>query len=270
MSIFAASPAVQKRSRDDGEPEISPGKRVKNFDFQREPAAQHVPGPPPTSFAGALAQQQQRALEMMDQGAMDREDVEMDMDAGEDAERLESNPVHPWTEAVSAPRMLHQHSNNSLSTVSSSSMPGTPLDLPYNEQWNPSAGGPFCQQQQQQPSQHDMHYPSTSNPTSFTDMNGRTHVFSSSPPLSAYPPPPPSPAGGAFAQSQSPAAPLTLPSNPGPSQKTTSGVMRMRTGVSMGAGIDFDSAVRELEHPVYYGWDCPRQSNTLNMGAHLI
>ncbi|BGP33711.1 hypothetical protein JCM10296v2_005515 [Rhodotorula toruloides] len=267
MSIFTASAAVQKRSRDDGEPEVSPGKRVKTFDLHREPAAaQHISAPPPTSFAGALAQQQQRALEMMDQGAMDREDVQMDMDA---AEPVESNPVHPWTEAVSAPRMLHQHSNNSLSTASSSSMPGTPLDLPYNEQWNPSAGGPFCQQQQQ-PSQHDMHLPSTSNPTSFTDMNGRTHVFSSSPPLSAYPPPPPSPAGGASAQPQAPAAPLNFPSNPWSSHKTTSGVMRMCTGVSMGAGTELDSAVRELEHPVYYGWDCPRQSNTLNMGAHLI
>lgn len=85
---------------------LAPVATPQTFDFHREPAAaQHVSAPPPTSFAGALAQQQQRALEMMDQGAMDREDVEMDMDA---AERLESNPVHPWTEAVSAPRMLHQ------------------------------------------------------------------------------------------------------------------------------------------------------------------
>jgi hypothetical protein len=36
----------------------------------------------------------------------------------------------------------------------------------------------------------------------------------------------------------------------------------------MGAGIEPDSAVRELEHPIY-GW-MPTQNNTLNMGAHLI
>ncbi|GAA6002537.1 uncharacterized protein JCM10292_007717 [Rhodotorula paludigena] len=268
MSFFSSPAAVQKRSRDDEAEECSPGKRTKTFalaEAQRERPSDLPPPPPTPNFTTALAQQQQRELEQMMSGAMHREDIDMDMDGGE---MLPSNPSHPWNAAM-APRMVHQLSNHSLSTASSmdSSMPTTPMDLPFNEQWMPNAGS-SCGTARPPP--QPLGHGSTS---SFTDANGTTHVFSSSPPLSAYPPPLPTPSGGALAQAN-PMDSLAFPAHawsaaaPASSPTKTSGVMRMDPSMGAGAGPDAH-VVRELSHPTY-GWDLPRQSSTLNMGAHLI
>lgn len=107
-----------------------------------------------------------------------------DMDLGGDVEMgsadegaSSSNPLHPWTPA---PRLLHHDSNTSLSSsYAASSLPGTPLDFP--EQYGQLSSHPS--------------YPSASNPTSFTDQNGVSHVFAAAAlphsvpgPLSVYAP----------------------------------------------------------------------------------
>ena len=144
----------------------------------------------------------------------------------------------------------------------------------------PAHSGAFAvQQQQQQQQQHKPAYPSTSNPTSFTDMNGATTFFSSSPPLSLYPPPPPTPTAGAFPR----ANPMDFPAHAwsaahdhqqqqaqaqsSPTKAT--GVMRMEPSMGAGAAVPRDEAVRELDMPTY-GWDVPRQASTLNFGGHMI
>lgn len=233
----------------------------------------------PTAFGTTLAQQQQRALEAMVGGALDRDDVEMDTDGADP--NLTSNPTHPWN-ATWAPGMASSRSLSG-SSCASSSMPTTPLDLPYNEQWMPNGTAqavPVGQQQQQ----HKAAYPSSSNPTSFTDMNGATTFFSSSPPLSLYPPPPPTPTGGSFTHSN-PMDALPFPTHAwsamhghqqqqqqqqqAQSPTKASGVLRMEPSMGAGAAVPQDEAVRELELPVY-GWDVPRQASTLNMGSHMI
>ncbi|GAA5988613.1 hypothetical protein JCM11641_005182 [Rhodosporidiobolus odoratus] len=278
MSILNPSPAVQKRSRDDTEGQ-SPGKRVRTWTVQDEQPQVQLPPPPLTpNFTTTLAQQQQLALEQMSSDAMDREDVKMGADMAMGNE-ITSNPEHPWN---AAPRMLHQLSNSSLYTSSwasgsDSSMPTTPLDLPLNEQ--AMHNNPFAPQPVNiaKPT-----YPSSSNPSCFTDMNGQTRFFSSSPPLSVYPPPPtpsafemsnpfesaafPMHAGGATASARRQPQP--------PVASTTSGVMRMDTPRSLPAEIataqQQNEVVRELHQPVY-GWDMPKQASTLNFGGtHLI
>ncbi|GAA5917704.1 hypothetical protein JCM6882_003481 [Rhodosporidiobolus microsporus] len=287
----------EKRARDEMEHEVSPAKRNRAWSAASDLALQQqqqqnqlfsAPPPPPTpNFSSALAQQQQRALEEMDGGAMDREDVEMGADSamefgmgamGEEV-AIQSNPTHPWN---GAPRMMHQLSSNSLSNSShysgDSSMPTTPLDLPLNEQAS-HGGNPFHPHIiSSKPS-----YPSNSNPTSFTDLNGCTHVFSSSPPLSVYPPPPtPSAYAHDGANPMETAAPFPMHawsaasfahSKPAPAaQTTTQGVMRMdapRSFAPQPLQQQQQEVVRELHQPVY-GWDLPKQASTLNMGAHMI
>ncbi|KAG0655827.1 hypothetical protein C6P46_000679 [Rhodotorula mucilaginosa] len=262
-----------KRSRDQVDGDPSPGKRVKTNAMVEEERARELqaalsaPPPSPTPhWSTALAKQQQRALEMMQGGAIDQEDVEMggESAAGPDGV-LPSNPQHPWNHVSmalggdgSAPRMEHQHSASGNSSSADSSLPSTPLDLPFNEQWDMSSSKPI-----QTPS-----YPSPSNPTSFTNFNGTTVVFSTSPPLSVYPPPP---ATMSTPQQQNPLhAAAGFPMHAW--SASTSGVMRME-GPSMGAGVgappQSPEVVRELNLPSY-GWDLPKQSNTLNMGAHLV
>ncbi|GAA5873737.1 hypothetical protein JCM3774_000153 [Rhodotorula dairenensis] len=269
MSAATATlPTPTKRSRDLVEGDPSPGKRVKTTAMVEEERARELqaalsaPPPSPTPhWSTALAKQQQRALEMMQSSAMDQEDVEM---GGGGQDDLPSNPQHPWNHISldqhgSAPHMSHQLSGASHSGTSSSagsSLPTTPLDLPFNEQWDMSSSKPV-----QRP------YPSSSNPTSFTDFNGTTIVFSTSPPLSVYPPPP---ATMSTPQQQNPLHTAGFPMHGW--SASTSGVMRMG-GPSMGAGVEAPpqspEVVRELNMPSY-GWDLPRQSNTLNMGAHLV
>ncbi|GAA5822459.1 hypothetical protein JCM11251_006346 [Rhodosporidiobolus azoricus] len=292
----------EKRGRDEMDHEVSPAKRNRAWSAASDlsTAQNHqlpTPPPPPTpNFSSALAQQQQRALEQMDEGAMEREDVEMGGDSAmeyglrDGEEGIVSNPMHPWNGGVqqgmgaAAPRMMHQLSNTSLSNSSfysnDSSLPTTPLDLPLNEQGCPAGGAnPFYPHiVSSKPS-----YPSNSNPTSFTDFNGCTHVFSSSPPLSVYPPPPtPSAyAHGAenplehaeFPMHAWSAASYSRPTTPAPAvpSTTTQGVMRMdvpHSAPSLGNGGG-QEVIRELHQPVY-GWDLPKQASTLNMGAHMI
>ncbi|GAA5820373.1 hypothetical protein JCM3770_000813 [Rhodotorula araucariae] len=262
--------AFQKRGREEFEQGPSPGKRAKTFalaEAQREPPVS-LPTPVPTpNFSSALAQQQQRALEAMMSGALEREDIEMDMDGGVAMDpNIVSNPMHPWNAAgISAPSMSHQLSNSASSSSNGSSMPGTPLDMPFNEQWMPNATAQAVPPYK---------YPSPSNPTSFTDLNGCTHVFSSSPPLSVYPPPPPTPTSGTFERAN-PMDTLGFPAHAWgaavhhQSPSKSAGVLRMEPSMGAGAGIPRDDTVRELQMPTY-GWDVPRQANTLNMGAHLI
>ncbi|GAA5977317.1 hypothetical protein JCM10908_004937 [Rhodotorula pacifica] len=285
-SMFAQSatiPTPTKRSRDQVDGDPSPGKRVKTSAMVEEERARELqaalaaPPPSPTPhWSTALAKQQQRALEMMqDSGALDQEDIEMGGEGSSVRDDLPSNPQHPWNhlsmgQGAAAPRMMHQLSTASLSGTSSSadsSLPSTPLDLPFNEQWDMSCSKPV--QQQRAPS---LSYPSSSNPTSFTDFNGTTVVFSTSPPLSVYPPPP---ATMSTPQQQNPLNSASFPMHAwsASASASTSGVMRM-DGPSMGAGVEVPSqsspeVVRELNMPSY-GWDVPRQSNTLNMGAHLV
>ncbi|GAA5838737.1 hypothetical protein JCM9279_003845 [Rhodotorula babjevae] len=269
---FQLSMDCQKRGRDDYEQEVSPSKRSRTFAVVEAPVA--LPTPVPTPIGTTLAQQQQRALEAMVGGALETQDVEMGSDA--DAS-LSSNPLHPWT---AAPGMVASRSLSG-SSCASSSMPTTPLDLPFHDQWMPdgaaqaqSLSGAFAAQQQQQ---HKPAYPSTSNPTSFTDMNGATTFFSSSPPLSLYPPPPPTPTAGAFPR----ANPMDFPAHAwsaahdqqqqqaqsSPTKAT--GVMRMEPSMGAGAAVPRDERVRELDMPSY-GWDVPRQASTLNFGGHMI
>ncbi|BGP18031.1 hypothetical protein JCM10213_008434 [Rhodosporidiobolus nylandii] len=264
--MFSSPTHHQKRQRDDEEG-ASPGKRVRTAAVVEQPQDQLAPPPPTPSFATTLAQQQQRALEQMCNDAMDREDVDMDADMGSDGE-IQSNPVHPWN---GAPRMVHQLSSNSLSASSwasgDSSMPTTPLDLPYNEQAFP--GSSFLPM----PVSQKATYPSRSNPTSFTDLNGTTHVFSSSPPLSVYPPPPtPSAFEHAHDPMESAPFPMHAWSAAGASaaQTTTCGVMRMDAPRSLPPAQA--EVIRELHQPqhVAYGWDMPKQASTLNMGGHLL
>ncbi|GAA6017034.1 hypothetical protein JCM10207_001463 [Rhodosporidiobolus poonsookiae] len=269
MSLFPTSTSPNKRTRDDGEHQPSPGKRIKTWSADENAfppdAPVHAAPPPTPNFSTCLAQQQQRQLEMMNGDAMDREDVEMGGDEG----MIESNPTHPWN--ATAPRMLHQLSSNSLSTSSGdSSMPPTPSDLPFNEQasFNPFAPA-FAQPASAPPAST---FPSASNPTAFIDMNGNTRLFSTSPPLSVYPPSAPS----AYAQHPSPMPSYTLGTCA--KQQTTAGVLRHTGGgfgTGTGTGADAEPhahVVRELHQPPVqtYGWDLPRQASTLNMGAHLI
>ncbi|BGP41750.1 hypothetical protein JCM10450v2_005816 [Rhodotorula kratochvilovae] len=268
MSLFQSPVAFQKRGREEFEQGPSPGKRVKTFalaEAQREPPVS-LPTPVPTPhYSTTLAQQQQRALEAMASGAIDREDVEMDMDGG--ASTDPSNPTHPWNAAgMTAPGMAHQFSNSESSSSNGSSLPGTPLDMPFNEQWMPGHAGA-----QAVPSHK---FPSQSNPTSFTDMNGCTHVFSSSPPLSVYPPPPPTPTSGTF-EHANPMDTLGFPAHAWgaavhqQSPSKAAGVLCMEPTMGAGAALPRDDTVRELQMPTY-GWDVPRQASTLNMGAHMI
>ncbi|GAA5888425.1 hypothetical protein JCM5296_000625 [Sporobolomyces johnsonii] len=272
MSFFP-SPASIKRSRVDNEDHSSPGKRCRTLDlFQasREPTTTAPPPPPTPNFQTTLAQQQQRALERMEFGAREREDVDMDMemDGNMSDASSHSNPNHPWN---TAPRMVHQLSSTSLSASSaaSSSLPGTPLDYPDN--YNLGALPIASTSQASHP------FPSHSNPTAFIDMNGTMHVFSSSPPLSIYPPPStpaadehanpmdttPTTAGGfshgyvaqAYAHSQALAQ---------GKQTTLSGVVRIDGMAEEGMGI-----IRQLDMPSY-GWDVPKQASTLGMGMHLV
>ncbi|GAA6030389.1 hypothetical protein JCM8097_009084 [Rhodosporidiobolus ruineniae] len=272
MSLFQSSPAQAKRTRDDEQEDVSPGKRVRTWTAadDHKPTEIQLPPPPPTpNFRTSEAQTAQRMYEMLQQPYV-HEDVDMGMDS-EDG--IVSNPEHPWN---SAPRMVHQASTHSLSassfTSGDSSMPTTPMDLPFNEQamQNPFLPSSAYTTQPSQPVA-PCGYPSVSNPTSFTDLNGTTHVFSSSPPLSVYPPPS-TPAGYDHSNPME-AAPFPMHAwsavvpKPPPSQ-TTTGVMRMDTphpGAAPAAEV-----VRELHQPVY-GWDMPRQASTLNFaGTHLI
>ncbi|GAA5889264.1 hypothetical protein JCM8208_007822 [Rhodotorula glutinis] len=274
---FQLSMDCQKRGRDDYEQEVSPSKRSKTFAVVEAPVA--LPTPVPTPIGTTLAQQQQRALEAMVGGALETHDVEMgcDADADADAASLSSNPTHPWT---AAPGMVASHSLSG-SSCASSSMPTTPLDLPFHEQWMPdgaaqaqSHSGAFAAQQQQQ---YKAAYPSSSNPTSFTDMNGATTFFSSSPPLSLYPPPPPTPTAGAFPHANPlatfpPHAWSSTPNHhqqPHSSPTKATGVMRMEPSMGAGAAVPRDECVRQLDMPTY-GWDVPRQASTLNFGGHMI
>lgn len=205
-----------------------------------------------------------------------------------------SNPRHPWN--LTAPTMNHQReltdfhpcifirsppplslfsppsqldSTNSLSTSNhssvASSMPTTPLDGSFN--YGPAPP-----------------YPSHSNPTSFTDMNGTTHTFtSSSPPLSVYPPLPPTSENGpvshgfvaqAYANAQAKQQTQGF--------TTTSGVVRIDNPQADAPGetiMSDDGAApkeeeqkpRVLAQPTYgYGWDYPRQSNAFALGGHLV
>ncbi|GAA5928101.1 hypothetical protein JCM3775_002817 [Rhodotorula graminis] len=264
---FQLSMDCQKRGRDDHEQEVSPSKRSKTFAVVEAPVA--LPTPVPTPIGTTLAQQQQRALEAMVGGALETQDVEMGTD---DAASLSSNPLHPWT---AAPGMVASRSLSG-SSCASSSMPTTPLDLPSHEQWIPDNQA-HAQAQQQQQQQHKAAYPSSSNPTSFTDMNGATTFFSSSPPLSLYPPPPPTPTAGAFPRANplatfsshgwASAAPDHHQQHSSPTKAT--GVMRMEPSMGAGAAVPRDEAVRELDMPTY-GWDVPRQASTLNFGGHMI
>jgi hypothetical protein len=136
-------------------------------------------------------------------------------------------------------------------------MPSTPLDLAFNEQGQQNSFYPI-------PASNS-HIAPSNNTSSFTDHNGITHVFSSSPPLSVYPPPSNSPSemyvgnpmetapfpmrawsAGGFATSKS------APSS------TTSGVLRLNTGE--GAEV-----VRELHQPAWNGF---KQSSTF--GSHMF
>lgn len=202
-----------------------------------------------------------------------------------------SNPRHPWN--LSAPSMTNQRrffvtfslvwifanyflppsfhfhlsrlaSTNSLSngsSVASSSMPGTPLDGTFNYTTTPS-------------------YPSHSNPTSFTDMNGNTLTFqSSSPPLSVYPSLPSTSTSGpvshgfiaqAYANAQNKQQNFT----------TTTGEVRIETPQNQTETMMVDEGVNEVQEeekprvlaqPTYgYGWDYPRQSNAFALGGHLV
>ncbi|BGP56769.1 hypothetical protein JCM8202_004458 [Rhodotorula sphaerocarpa] len=298
-SVFANMgnvPTPTKRSRDQVDGDPSPGKRAKTNMLVEEQRAreqqQALAAPPPSPtphWSTALARQQQRALEMMQGDAMDQEDVEMGADGAQDhgtgpegAIQMPSNPHHAWNDAP-APRMMHQLSTTSLSGASSSadsSLPNTPLDLPFNEQWDPSSGAVMPSSA---PKPIRASYPSSSNPTSFTDLNGTTIVFSSSPPLSVYPPPP---ASMSTPQQMNPlhaAAGFPMHAWSAAAASSTCGVLRMGavpgSDASNGAAPSSSAAateatssaevVRELNLPAY-GWDMPRQGNTLNMGSHLV
>ncbi|GAA5878101.1 hypothetical protein JCM8547_002829 [Rhodosporidiobolus lusitaniae] len=277
--------AREKRSRDDYDQECSPEKRSRTRNandasldspshsfHQPDQLPPHVPTHNVTS---TLAQQQQRALEQMSAGAMEREDVEMgmdqDMDGNGSGSDLESNPVHPWSAAV-APRMVYQLSSNSLSASSfasgDSSMPTTPLDLPLNEQGVPAhafftstssyhgysalptPAGSLPSQSKPSPSSH--------NPTSFTDMNGTTHYFaSSSPPAPSFPAPMNTPAD-LWGEKANPMESAPFPMH-------AWGAAHAAQGVSGGMSVE-----QEKKPVAAYGWDVPKQANTLNMGAHLI
>ncbi|GAA5833014.1 hypothetical protein JCM3766R1_000399 [Sporobolomyces carnicolor] len=265
MSLASSPFALSKRIRDDVEEGSPSGKRSRTFEPHHQ-VEQPQQAPPTANFASTLAQQRQEALERMEAGAVDREDVDMDGGHMSDSSTA-SNPRHPWN--LTAPAMNHQHSTNSLSTSNhssvASSMPTTPLDGSFNYGPAPS-------------------YPSHSNPTSFTDMNGTTHTFtSSSPPLSVYPPLPPTSENGpvsygfvaqAYANAQAKQQTQGF--------TTTSGVVRIENPQADAPGetmMSDDGAVpkeeeqkpRVLTQPTYgYGWDYPRQSNAFALGGHLV
>ncbi|GAA5964906.1 hypothetical protein JCM3765_004102 [Sporobolomyces pararoseus] len=262
MSFNSSPFGLSKRTREEVEEGSPSGKRCRTF---QPPSSVELPqeAPPTANFASTLAQQRQEALERMEFGAAEREDCEMDSGNMSDGSNT-SNPKHPWN--LSAPSMTNQASSNSLSnnsSVASSSMPTTPLEGSFNYTTNPS-------------------YPSHSNPTSFTDMNGNTLTFqSSSPPLSVYPSLPPT-------ASQGPASPFIAQAYANAQAKqqsqggftTTSGVVRIEQPQNESESMMTDELDRTKEEeekprvlaqPSYgYGWDYPRQSNCFALGGHLV
>lgn len=251
--------------------------------------------PPTANFVTTLAQQRQQALEKMEFGAAEREDTEMDGNVSDGSST--SNPVHPWN--VSAPTMAHQGtyplyriaelldfaydvsslrdpvafplqlaSSNSLSNSStaSSSMPGTPLDGVFNYSTTSSS------------------YPSHSNPTSFTDMNGNTITFAStSPPVPSFTPPPnPSTAGpvshgfvaqayaNAQAKQQQDSQPQGYSAHPGAGCAENDLAMQGDAGMAQDGGVNETKPMNQPTATYGYGWDYPRQSNCFAMGGHLV
>lgn len=268
MSLNSSPFGSSKRKRAELEEGSPSGKRSRTF-HSLHAVEQPQQAPPTANFASTLAQQRQEALEKMEFGAAEREDCEMDSGNVSD-ESTASNPNHPWN--LSAPSMAQQPSFNSLSnnsSVASSSMPGTPLDGSFNYATTPS-------------------YPSNSNPTSFTDMNGNTLTFpSNSPPLSVHPSL--STIGshgpvshGFVAQAHANAQAKLQSQAQGQSERafaTTSGAARVEQPVDQVETLMTDEAGRSTEEgekprvfpqPSYgYGWDYPRQSNAFALGGHL-
>ncbi|GAA5824191.1 hypothetical protein JCM10212_002731 [Sporobolomyces blumeae] len=283
MSLASSPAYASKRSRADVEESSPSGKRTRTFQLSHS-VEQPQAAPPTPNFSTTLAIQRQQAFERMEIGAAEREDVDMGMDAGMDGMdggntsdgSSSSNPRHPWN--VNAPQMAHQASMNSLSTsvgTSPDSMPTTPLDGTFNYQ---TAQASFDS------NLADASYPSRSNPTSFTDMNGTTHVFqSSSPPLSVYAPLPR--AGVAPAQGGPVSHGFVAQAYANAQQKVqqgsiATGVVRIEepsSSASMamdghsaaGGGGGEAEVVRELAVPAYC-WDYPRQSNSFSLGGHLV
>ncbi|GAA5934559.1 uncharacterized protein JCM15063_004615 [Sporobolomyces koalae] len=218
MAFDTSSPfSISKRTRDEGEVESPSGKRTRTIAPVLAPEAPQI-APPTPNFVTSLAQQRQQEFERMDFGSAEREDTEMDGGDMSDGSTT-SNPRHPWN--LASPPMAHQASSNSLSnsSIASSSMPTTPLD------------GQF----------HYAGYPSHSNPTSFTDMNGTIHTFSN--------PPPPSPADS---------APTASTSGP------------ISHGFLAQAHANAQAKLQQSTGQPSYGWDMPRQSNNFVLGGHLV
>ncbi|GAA5906434.1 uncharacterized protein JCM6883_004478 [Sporobolomyces salmoneus] len=263
MSLASSPFGFSKRVREEVEEASPSGKRCRTVQPDQQ-VEQPQQAPPITNFASTLAQQRQEALERMEVGAAEKEDVEMDGNMSDSS--TASNPRHPWN--LTAPGMSHQHSTNSLSTSIhssvASSMPTTPLDGSFDYTTSPIA------------------YPSNSNPTSFTDMNGTTHTFNSSPPLSVYPALPSTDANDPFGgQAKQPMHNFTTTSGvvriePPRSQLTqedSSSMMMAEEGGGGGAGMKeaAEEKPRILAQPAYgYGWDYPRQSNAFALGGHLV
>ncbi|GAA5879123.1 hypothetical protein JCM16303_001306 [Sporobolomyces ruberrimus] len=244
---------MSKRTRGEALEEDTPsGKRCRTFDPVHA-IEQPQAAPPTANFSSTLAQRQQQALERMEVGAAERTDVEMEMemDGNMSDESSTSNPRHPWN--VAAPAMTHQASSNSLSSssVASSSMPGTPLDGAFNY----------------------ANYPSNSNPTSFTDMNGNTLSFgSSSPPLSDNASN--SNVGGPISHGFVAQAYANAQAKQQPGTIALSGRNEASQGETMMTDREAEQPeVRPVQSqpPTYgYGWDYPRQSNCFALGGHLV
>ncbi|KAI5480155.1 hypothetical protein MNV49_001816 [Pseudohyphozyma bogoriensis] len=192
--------------------------------------------------------------------SMEVNDVEMDveMDAtGSDDSRWPSE---------TAPKMAHQISTASLASFDSYSSPSTSgpttpsEDLTFPDQYTSTTTTPFAV------AFAPPSYPSPSNPTSFTDMNGVTRIFAStSPPnklLSVYPTSP----GQEAAKGKEREA-----DEYGLGMVTDCGMQEGTIQVShpKGSSNFGENGVRQLQLPSY-GWDCPRQSTSYHLGGHLV
>lgn len=161
------------------------------------------------------------------------------------------SPSHCCRTSTHATPLCFADSNSSSSFASAdSSMPSTPLDLAFNEQGQQESFYPIPAAQAARASHHT---------SSFTDHNGTTHVFSSSPPLSVYPPPANSPSD-LYVSNPMESAPFPMHAWGAKSAPTTtSGVLRM------GAGEP--EVIRELHHPAP-AWNGFRQASTY--GSHMM
>ncbi|ORY77232.1 hypothetical protein BCR35DRAFT_116003 [Leucosporidium creatinivorum] len=166
------SSPTAKRSRD--EDEHSSAKRTRVFgEYDHAQQLQMPAFQQPNFFQ---PQQQSAGAEM----SMDQE-MGMEVEGAGAAQFVQqggftqadlSNPAHQWN---AAPRMAHQFSTTSLSSVATSTMPSTPVDEDYLDE---DLYGDFtCPRPAPYYEDHESTYPSESNPMAFTNVNGYTTIF---------------------------------------------------------------------------------------------